>query len=335
MHMRWILAAGAALLLSASTASHAAVIPIDDLHFRYSGAWRVTGSNSLHGLAGSSVRFRFAGTVRALVDSPTDTVALVHVSVDHQVVFEGPCNGPLLLRSSQRSSEAEIGVVAARKEGNWRMGTPPGLTWSGIELQDEAFIEPMPSPGFPRPLVWLGDSIMTGVAIGGRHGGELTHDNAMKAFPWIVAHHIDAPSYLVARPGASVRELSSVWRDSLKSFPTRPGEEPLVIVNSGANDIRTPVPIFQKQFEELLAEIRMECPNSDILLLNFFRSRPDRSDTLIRLTKSTGTSHVQFLDVRRDLTGYSDRGVHPDPASHAALAAELSAWAMLHGVRHE
>lgn len=318
--------AAAILLVLATASAPAAQVAPDDGRFRYDGAWYAAASNGFQGVAGSRLRFRCTGSLQAQFSTPPEVQAIVRILVDHQPVYVGPCSGPLAIEATGSGSLVELGVMAAHHSGNWRIGLPPGVVWSGLVPRDGASLLPAPAPSFHRPLIWVGDSIMTGVAIHGRHGPVEARDQASLAFPWLVADRLDAASILIARSGASVRELAECWRERQPARPATASAAPLVMINAGANDIRTPVPVFQQQYQELLDAIRQCHPDATFVLLNFFRSRPNRIDTLRRLVAADREGRTHFLDVHRHITGYADRGVHPDQASHAALALALEDW---------
>lgn len=302
----------------------------DDPGFRYDGAWQPATSNTRCVRVGGTVRFRCAGAAQLLLNVPAPASARIRVSVDEQLHFDGRCAGPLEFQAANTGSVVEVAVVAT--QGPWKEVPPllQGVEWRGLRVAAGQQLHLLPAPRMACPLIWVGDSIMNGVAIRGRDGDELANSDALLAFPALVAHRLDARSRLIARSGASVRELALIWQQSWPTLALPTNRSPVVVVNAGANDTRQSIPIFQAQLQELIGVIRHSCPDATIVLLDFHRRQPDRTDTLQRLVAADQTHRTFFLDAHRHLTGYADRGVHPDHASHAALAADLADWLMTH-----
>ena len=72
----------------------------------------------------------------------------------------------------------------------------------------------------------------------------------------------------------------------------------------------------------LVARITTDYPESNLLLLNFFRSGDKRREALKAVADRAG-SRVLTFEAREHVLHYGNRGVHPDWRSHASLAPAL------------
>lgn len=196
------------------------------------------------------------------------------------------------------------------------------LSFTGFGLEGrQAVVQPPEPPGLPSFEV-VGDSILFGSGLADDSKGLRPE----KAFPALLAAKLGMKADLQGWSGAQAGRIAA--RYPMKTDETqgvRRGDPQWILVNLGANHRTQSRREYTGQLESLVNRIVEENPGKPIILLNFFRMRPDRLGTLRAVARDREKeADIQVWDVRACLVGYTDAGIHPDRESHRRLADVLA-----------
>lgn len=144
------------------------------------------------------------------------------------------------------------------------------------------------------------------------------------AFPALLSEELKLEIHVKGWPGAMAGQIASTYAEKLGEIDSeKVGHPDLIFINLGANHRHHSSREYEKQMHQLLAVVSHSHPDSRIVLLNFFRMRPNRLPSLERLAARFPANMVIVWDVRATLVGYVDYGIHPDKESHRKLTAEV------------
>lgn len=178
------------------------------------------------------------------------------------------------------------------------------------------------SPSDHPVIEVVGDSILFGVGLG--DGPE--EKTPESAFPALLAGRLEALVTLQGWPGAMAGQIADIYPEASphQAEDAYAKDPDWVLINLGANHRHHSSREFRNQMDRLVDRVRLTHPDSRIVLMNFFRMRPDRLDTLETIKRLRNDSTIEVWDVRKALVGYTDKGVHPDRESHRQLSLLLA-----------
>lgn len=296
--------------------------------FQYFGAWQSNSTGRYTIYPGSQVRFRLKGNAHLVAGSGLPGMIRVKVRRDESVVWDGLLGrGGIDIDGGTTSALFSIIYVAAGKKGfDPVLPDAQGAVFGfhGIELDARSVLHDPPQPTNHSMLDFIGDSITAGVVILGRSGTWAEHSDASLTYAFQLAERIGARYRIRSFPGGKSDDISGRCAFFRKGIPLSINEQPdIVFINIGANDRAKKNDHYRTKMRAILNVTFSVYPTTKIVLLNFFRMTPDRMPVLEELARSYPDGRVMCFDTRPYLMGYSDRGVHPDVASHRKLADAL------------
>lgn len=303
------------------------VLKADDPRLVYDGAWHREGAEFRTVYGGSQLKLLLHGRARLLMHAGSGHSLLLAVRNGQREEWRGiPPEAGLDLDSGSSTTCYSIVYVAARKgSGETKSGMRDPGEWqiSGLRLDGDAELLPVPVQG-DRPIVeFLGDSITSGDDICGRSGDPLIDADATATFAFLLVERINCSYRIRGIPGVGAYEVGDwlpQYKPGIPLLDNRPVD--LVVINLGANKREDRDVRFVADTRRLVDKVRSRDHGVKTILMNFFRMTPDRMPDLVALAKEY-PGDVYVFDARPYLVGYSDGSVHPNKESHRRLATSL------------
>lgn len=309
------------------------VVPPHDPCFQYDGFWQDEGDGRSTVFPGSRIRFRLQGSARLRLCAGLPGLLRVRLSCAGQVIWDGPLTTTeLAVEAGPDPMEYELLYVATACKGYDPQGENAAgaeLFFYGLELGPESRLLEAPGPRRDLLLDFLGDSITAGVAVLGRGGAWSTNSDVALTYAYLASEKLGARYRIRAFPGADSLEVTPRYAYVRKGRPLESEPCPdYVVINLGANARRENGAQFKERMRNLLDIVVGTHPRARIVLLNFFRMRPDRWPALQEVAAAYPGGRVACMDVRACLVDYSDKGVHPGVSSHRLLADTLAGYVL-------
>ena len=301
-------------------------MPATHLAIRAEGNWQVHGTELAACLPGARLSFVVSGDVEISGACDPENSIQFLVTCDGKPISD-QTHWPISVNSASDQVDVTIEVIAAAGHFFESATQPPdvrGLVICGVSLSPGATLSaPDEIPG-TLDLEFIGDSVVAGHVIHGRHDDVLTTSDCRFTFAHRLAESLAGRRSILGFPGARLMSMT----ERLETLGYGEGmlgdvSPHAVVVNVGANDRTLSNAEYLNGMRDLIAYIRAKRPTARIVLLDFFRMRPNRGKLLRALARESADWDVYAFDTRPYLVGYSDLGVHPDVASHKRLSAAL------------
>jgi hypothetical protein len=284
---------------------------------------------------GSKISFQLKGEARLLLCAGQPDLLRVRVTRGRQVVWDGPLGeAELMVNAGETATPMEIIYIATASKGfdpGEHQAAGAELHFQGIDLMPGSEVCAPSSVLNDLTLDFVGDSITAGVVIQGRAGRWDNNSDVTLTYAYILPELLGARYRIRAYPGADCLDLTAWYPYYRKGIPLESSAPPdYIFINLGANARRERESEFKARLQTLMNVVLNTHGSSTIVLLNFFRMRPDRWPIIQNVAASYSFGRVICFDARPYLVDYSDKGVHPGVESHRLLAQALALWVQQH-----
>ncbi len=306
-------------------------VAASDARLVYLGTWQRAGSTHYTIYTGSTLRLKVQGQARIELEPTAAAWARI------QVRLLGQTNGtsfspntPITLGSPSATLEFEIVYqVCEDMIFNPALAGYTGDRWGvrGLTLLGNATLLQASRPAGGLRLEFFGDSITFGVSIVPTTPQYPVPTDGTRTFGFLTAAALGSEFRVRGYPGASIYDLPERLTNFMAGVALEPIPDPdYFFLNLGANDKNLSDEAYRAWLLEDLREIRQQFPASRIVVLNFFCQVPDRRAAILQTIGGSGLERVLFFNARTNLVGFTDNNLHPNAASHAALAGALVKW---------
>ncbi len=321
----WLVMSGFALAVSYVKAS--------DSRIEYLGTWKTAPDNedarySIY--PGSTIRLKVEGT--AWLDfKHYNSYDAPHIRV-RQLGLNGgtiyTVNNSIRLDAYNGPVEYEIifisiqGVAFAPNQTAYR---DTSMYFKGLWLKTNSVLHHATIPDGDIRVDFLGDSITHGVRILKNYGDNVRSQDASQCFGYYLARALHAPYRVRGHSGESTGGLTGKVSFFKKYIPLDPIPDPkYFFINIGANDKSRSDSWYQSELETIINRVHRDYPTTSIYVLDFFSQHPSRVSRIKAAVARSGSGHAAYFDAHKYIHRFTD-GIHPDGASHYALAKALAA----------
>lgn len=330
---RWVGKFGGAGMLCALMLMPYALRAQDDLSVcSLTGLWVEEDNCVSTRFVGDGFTWQATGTQTLAFDASCQEIYRVLIWRDTDIVYNGCVEASLTIPGMDSEGHYRLQVVASAAKVVQGEGVPRSQTLSfrGLMTTENRPVLRTIRQESTRSLLFIGDSILLGVAIRGREKAPLERNDVRSAFPEAVSGELDAQPVRWGFAGMGLGEAVDLfvhypearWWESF-------GPPQAVIINMGANDRMLSQRAYIALLGRLIDHIKRAFPKAPIILTNFYRMKPNRLAALTRLAQRDTEKRTRVFDARAYILGYTDNGVHPDIKSHAAMARAFSRYLQL------